>query len=362
MSYRWNTERELARQPDVWASWSDELQQSAAKIRDWIETRRPEEIWLCGAGSSNFIADSLVASLNSASPGSVFRAIPTTDLVACPQLFLQIQKKRLVVSFGRSGNSPESTGTLNLLDALDRNADRLHITCNPKGVLASRSCPGPGEQHTIVLPENCNDAGFAMTSSFTTMLLTALACLGTDPINTIASRIAELSAAGEAFLKSPVGFPVPSRAVFLGSGPFVGTARESALKVLELTAGKVVTSWDTTLGFRHGPKAIVDNDTAVFVYLSSDTLTRRYDSDVANEIRTQYPQIPVTTIGVPSDDVNPPDIALAGTGSDLWDTVLFVVVAQGVAVSWSNALTLNVDNPFADGNLTRVVANVRLHQ
>ncbi|MCW1040792.1 tagatose-6-phosphate ketose isomerase, partial [Streptococcus anginosus] len=58
------------------------------------------------------------------------------------------------------------------------------------------------------------------------------------------------------------------RVVYLGSGSLAGLAHEAHLKVLEVTAGQVEASFESSLGFRHGPKSIVNEDTLVFLFLS----------------------------------------------------------------------------------------------
>ncbi len=360
MSLEFNTDAEIAAQPDIWEAWARELPVIAVRIRAWIAARAPDEIWLCGAGTSAFIADSLVTTLDQRQ-GITLRNVPTTDLVARPDDFFRPGLRQLVVSFGRSGNSSESIGTLDLLDRRAPEADRLNITCNSDSVLATRQPQGTGESQVVTLPAVCHDAGFAMTSSYTTMLITALACLSDNPLETIADRMQRLAESASSVLAMPLDAYRPKRAVFLGSGPFKGTARESALKVLELTAGRVVTAWDSTLGFRHGPKAVIDDDTSVFVFLSSDDLTRKYDQDVATEIRSQFPAIRVTTIGAPMSGTRTPDISIDTGLEDVWNTPVAVLPAQRLSVIWSKSLELNVDDPFAGRNLTRVVANVPLY-
>jgi tagatose-6-phosphate ketose/aldose isomerase len=361
---RWATYRELSAQPSIWRAWSRQLGQLAGQIHDWVNHRQPDEIWFSGAGTSAFIGDTLVSHLNRQPGPARFRSIASTDLVGCPQNYIRPGVRPLVVSFGRSGNSPETIGTLDLLDSHFPQADRLHITCDAEGELAKRELAGDGQQFTIMLPPETNDSGFAMTSSFTTMLLTALACFDAakpEPAEQLLASLADAAEALLAALPSIMGesnFHAPSRAVFLGSGPLIGAARESALKVLELSAGRIPTLWDTSLGFRHGPKAFVQPGTRVHVFISGDPHTRRYDLDIAQEIREQFGPSTVMTLG---DGQSESDLCLPTVGNDAWSSVLHVLVAQFLAVHWSNELGMHVDNPFGNGNLTRVVRGVTLY-
>jgi fructoselysine-6-P-deglycase FrlB-like protein len=360
----WATFREAMAQPAIWRSWADELPQHAESISAWIRQRSPGEVWFCGAGTSAYIGDTLCAYLNTVSGRQTrYRAIPTTDFVSCPRDFLHAPERLLVVSFGRSGGSPETIGTLDLLDTHLPGADRLHITCNPEGALARRVPPGPGQQRVLVMPIETNDSGFAMTSSYSTMLLSALACLDETPPLPPRSALQRLAAAADDVIAASERLWVetpscPSRAVFLGSGTLMGSARESALKVLELAAGRIPTAWDSTLGFRHGPKAVVDRDTRVHVLVSNDLHTMRYDLDAADEIRRQFGH---PSIIVQSSDPSRADLLIPLVGNDAWTSVLHVLVAQIQAIRWSDALAMNVDNPFGAGTLTRVVEGVTLY-
>lgn len=359
---RWATTREIKRQPAIWRSFGPRLATIAAEVTAWIAERRPDEIWFCGAGTSAFVGETLASYLNTA-PGPIrFRAIPSTDLIAAPRSYLRPGIKLLVVSFGRSGNSSETIGTLDLLADHAPEADRLHITCNANSALARTDNAGPGELRNIVLPPETDDSGFAMTSSYTTMLLTALAVFDPAPPAPVAELMGRLADGAEALLAGQlerlIALPMPERAVFLGSGPLTGSSRESALKVLELAAGQIPTSWDSTLGFRHGPKAITNAETRVFVLLSSDPHTRRYDTDLATEVGAQFGADVVLRLGDPAAGA---DIPVPSVGNDAWSSVLYVMVAQLLSVIWSHKLGLTVDNPFASGNLTRVVAGVKLY-
>jgi tagatose-6-phosphate ketose/aldose isomerase len=340
------TFREILAQPAIWRDWAARL--PAAELRQWITTTRASEVWFCGAGTSAYIGDILAAGLEG-QPGRRFRSVPTTDIVARPHAYLRGDPK-LIVSFGRSGNSTESIGLLDALDALAPGWPRLNITCNATSALATR----PGAK-VITLPEATHDQGFAMTSSFSTMLLTAAALFDASlPANETSARFTALadtlSTLLPAFAAEAQTARHPARAVFMGSGPLAFAAREAALKVMELSGGRIAALWDSTLGFRHGPKSFTTPETDLWLFRSSDPLTRAYDDDLLAELRTQFPQSIVAAPEIPQPF------------PDLWSAPLYVALAQILAVHWSDALGMNVDDPFAGlGTLTRVVSGVKLH-
>jgi tagatose-6-phosphate ketose/aldose isomerase len=339
------TWREIHAQPAIWRDWAGAL--DVAALRAWVAGLAVDEVWFCGAGSSAYIGDIIVAALEG-HPGPIFRAVPTTDLVARPHACLT-GRAPLIVNFGRSGNSAETIGTLDALDALAPHAPRLNITCNACSALATRTAAC---QQTIILPPATHDAGFAMTSSFSTMLLTALALFDTSPpqfarLATILGRLLPI------FTTHATATRLPERVVFVGSGPLGFAAREAALKVMELSAGQIPALWDTTLGFRHGPKSFVRGATDLYVFGSADAHTARYDADLVAELRRQFPGSITTLVG-PGGDL---DLPTAGAA-----VVLPVVLAQILAVTWSHRLHLPVDDPFAGlGTLSRVVSGVQLY-
>ncbi|WP_294228999.1 SIS domain-containing protein [uncultured Shimia sp.] len=338
----WATWREIHQQPAVWRAWGEAL--DVTGLRNWIDDQNADEVWFCGAGTSAYIGDILAAAV----PGT--RSVPSTDLVANPRAFLN-GNRPLVVSFGRSGNSTESLGTLDALDALAPDAPRLHITCNPDGALATRTSPGPLK--VINLPEVTHDEGFAMTSSFSTMLLTALALF--DAPCDVPARFNALADQLEALLPK-FGSPRPDRAVYVGSGPLAFAAREAALKVMELTAGQTPALWDSSLGFRHGPKSFVRDVTSITVFSSPQAPTNAYDTDLVAELRAQFPDARVTNIGPAGD------IAIDMPFGTAWAAPLCIASSQIDGVKWAADLDLNVDNPFTgQGTLSRVVSGVKLH-
>ena len=104
----------------------------------------------------------------------------TTDIVADPRGCFAEDLPTLLVSFARSGDSPESVAATELAEQCLSEVHHLVITCNEQGQLA-REHSGRTTSYVLLMPPESNDRGFAMTSSFTGMTLAALLALGGDP-------------------------------------------------------------------------------------------------------------------------------------------------------------------------------------
>jgi tagatose-6-phosphate ketose/aldose isomerase len=318
-------------------------------------------IVLAGAGTSAFIGECLAATLARAT-GRRIEAIATTDIVSAPDLYLEAETPTLVVSFGRSGNSPESIAAVDLVDARIADAHHLIVTCNAEGALAKRR---GADAYVVVLPEATHDRGFAMTSSFSAMMYAALAIFsGIDAlggrIEAIAHAVEDILADTEPYMATLAGRGF-SRVVYLGSGPFKGLAREAALKLLELTDGALVTAFDSTLGFRHGPKTIVNGDTLIMVFVSNNPLTRAYDLDLIAELRAD--KVAGTVLAVSAQGLVGETLVARGLEDAADSDLLFpyIVPAQLFALHASLERGLTPDTPNAAGTVNRVVQGVRIH-
>ncbi|WP_410793184.1 SIS domain-containing protein [Kribbella sp. C-35] len=359
------TQQEVLQQPAVWREVAAILAAKSTQVNEFLRPvlALPDlRIVLTGAGTSAFAGQILAPALSRNLRRRV-EAIATTDIVSSPREIFAEDVPTLLVSFARSGDSPESVAATELADTCLRSVHQLVITCNADGHLARTHADDPSSL-VLLMPPATNDRGFAMTSSFTSMLLTAWLVLSPDPDLALADRLAAtaeqiLSRAGELATYTTRRY---DRIVYLGSGPLAGLARESALKLLELTAGKIVSYYDTPLGFRHGPKAVLEERTLAVVYLSNDPYTRQYDQDIARELRTAIDAGDVLVVDAqPSDQ----DTILQIDGvADVSDAVLalpYVVIAQLLALRFSVALGRTPDNPFPDGEVNRVVQGVTIH-
>jgi tagatose-6-phosphate ketose/aldose isomerase len=365
------TAREIAQQPMVWPQIARQigadgsLQAYLAPLLGSGAMR----IVLTGAGTSAYIGKCLAPALSKA--GRQAEAIPTTDIVASPQSALAPKTPTLMVHFARSGNSPESVAALELAERQIEHCHHLIVTCNADGELG-RCARGLRHAYSIVLPEACNDQGFAMTSSFTGMLLAA--AMGLGAVRVEQGRIEAIAALGAEILTSHVPLAVSlvraqfERVVFVGSNELKGLALESALKMLELTDGRVVSIGESPLGFRHGPKTIVNGSTLVVAFLSNDGYTHRYDLDLLRELRSDAVAGRVVALTARADGRESPDtVALGGGGlaprplSDLELCLPYVAFAQTLALHRSISLGLSPDIPNAAGTVNRVVQGVSIH-
>ncbi len=366
------TAEEIAQQPALWNALADMLDAARDAIDgflgEWL--RQPgHRVILTGAGSSGFIAEMVADLINAQWPAEV-RALHTTSLLTHPGLYLERERPTLLVSFGRSGSSPESIAAVDLVRERVALARFLDITCNAEGELARRG-RGRDDTLTLLMPPASCDRAFAMTSSLTCMQLAALAVFDRAPWHERLDRLRTVAALGEraladweqagTFLANGGG----TRVIYLGSGPLEALAREAALKLLELTAGRVLALANTPLGFRHGPKSTLDAGTLVVVLRSAQPVARRYEQDLLDELRRDGIAGRVISVGpqVDGDGAAPGDFTLAAPAlPDPWLAPVWLTLAQRYALRRSAALGLTPDNPFPDGTVNRVVQGVIIHR
>jgi tagatose-6-phosphate ketose/aldose isomerase len=364
------TSREIHQQPAAWAETRAVLKAMEPATRPFLApllALRDLRIILTGAGSSAYLGRCLAPALGAAL-GLRVEAIATTDLVAGPGLYFQRGIPTLLVSFARSGNSPESLAAVELAERHLDSCHQIVITCNADGALGRRGS-GQDRTLTILLPDLTHDRGFAMTSSFSSMLLAAWSLLAPSAFTD--NACARLGQAGRAALDAApalVGSLVErrfQRTVYLGSCGLQGLASEAALKLLELTDGGVAALSESTLGFRHGPKTFVTPDCLVVIFLSSDRLTRRYDLDLARELAADGIAGRVLVLSGTVQDLAGLDAWVVPGMTEASDAELafpYLVVAQLYAYGMSLALGCTPDNPSASGVVSRVVKGVTIHQ
>ncbi len=367
-----HTATEIAGQPELWINTWKKLKDEKKLISDYLKTvflHKNIQIILTGAGTSAFIGEVLEGPFQKLT-GIPTRAIPTTNLVTHPELYFLKETPTLLISFARSGNSPESYKAVSLAKSYCNNIYNFIITCNATGKLATENYDE--NDFVFVLPPEANDKSLAMTGSFSAMLLSGLLISRIDELDMLLPQVERIYEYGKKIINhfshrlkeiSDIQF---DRTVFLGSGLFEGIARESHLKLQELSDGKVICKHDTFLGFRHGPKAVINQNTLLVYLFSNNKYSQKYELDLVKSVNTsrngRY------QIGVMEQKIDEIDLDLEIIFSENGETVLeefltivSVLPAQILGFYKSLALGLKPDNPSEDGAITRVVQGVKLY-
>ena len=358
------TAREIAQQPDVWLDIAALVDRERARLGAFLAPALANpriRVVLTGAGTSSYIGACLAPTL-AQHLGQRVEAVATTDLVSGPHLYLQRDVPTLLVSFARSGGSPESVAAIDVAQLALDEVHHLVITCNAAGLLATQMA-GVANACVLVLPDSTNDRGFAMTSSFTSMVLAAALMFGVIARERVAS-LARACATALPLLQASAGDLAArhfERAVFLGSNGLQALAAEAALKMLELTDGRIVALAQSALGFRHGPKTVVNDRTLVIVFVSNDPYTRAYDLDLLEELRREARAGAIVAVGAGAMGDARLELAGMSDASDLELALVDVVFAQCLGLRQSLQFGLTPDNPNVAGVVSRVVKGVRIH-
>ncbi len=368
------TAGEIYQQPSTWKKTIQQIRENKNALKafvDQILVQEDYDVILCGAGTSEFVGNGLFSYLNKKTNFKC-RSYGTTDIVAAPENYLSRSKPTLLISFGRSGNSPESIGAVDAADTVCDHLYHLFITCNKNGALSKRA-QEKKNCFAINLTDETHDQSFAMTSSFTNMYLACLLCFELDRLDELCAELEDVTSCAQKFIETDFNEAKKivesydfDRIVYLGSNALKGIAQESALKMLELTAGKVATMYDTPLGFRHGPKSIINDKTLTVVYLSDDAYTFQYELDLIKEMSGQRKGNKIFAVSnTDRSEVKELVDFYYSFNSDVHNNVLlgldYIVVAQCIALFKSLSYGITPDNPCPSGEVNRVVKGVILY-
>src|SRR5699024_10682069 len=372
-----HTASEIYQQPEVWKELSEMMERDGATFQQFIEgifnKHEQTRVIFTGAGTSAFAGDTLTPALNRQEKRHVqYEAIATTDIVSNPTEYFGQKIPTILVSFARSGNSPESVASVELGQNIVEDFYQVIITCNKDGQLA-KNVQNDANSIVLLMPEKSNDQSLAMTSSFSTMSLAAYGLFAYSLFTE--KNVQQLISYGEE-LREHVGDVVDDiltfdfeRAIYLGSGSLAQLAHEGALKMLELSSGKVVAYHESSLGFRHGPKSILNNQSLAIVFVSEDEYTRKYDIDILKELAKIDNGMKVVALTGRQDPLFetladwtiPVVTADDKIANDFYISLLYIVFAQVLAMKKSIQLGNTPDNPSPDGTINRVVEGVTIY-
>ncbi|MBZ9630850.1 SIS domain-containing protein [Salegentibacter sp. LM13S] len=364
------TQKEIDGQPDLWEATFHLYKNLSHQVDEFLKNILQQEniqIVLTGAGSSAFVGEAAQGLVQQYTKCNT-KAIATTDLVTHHQMCLQQKTPILLVSFARSGNSPESVEAVKLADEYCDKVYHLIITCNKEGKLFNYSKNNKSRSFAFLLPEEANDKSLAMTGSFTSMLLSILLIFKEATIKEKKKNTEILISQGKKILVHKEDFKdlaelQAERVVFLGSGPMLGIARECHLKLQELTDGKIICKHDSFLGFRHGPRAVINEDTLIVYLFASNAHVFKYERDLAISIAQDKRRIRTISLGKTAREFNSIfSLDLDLSNQDEFHIVSATLIGQLLGYYTSMRMGLNPDNPSVSGAISRVVEGVHIYE
>lgn len=374
-----HTPSEIAQQPETWQSTFRHFQVRRTEVQEFLSAAgvlsadfatRPS-VFLIGAGTSDYVGQSLAYLLRRKWQCEV-AAIPSTDLLTHSDELTLPNRRHLWISFSRSGDSPEGVAVLQ--EALEKHPDIRHliVSCNANGRML-REASGRPHVMGISLDDAVNDRGLAMTSSFTNMVIFGQCLAHANDPASYERILDQLVCAGQSFLpiaadqaaelaRLPFG-----KACMVGSGALRAVARESALKLLELTAGKTLTMSESALGLRHGPMAAMDQDSLFVAFLAGHKRVQKYELDLLDEIGGKgLARRRVVVAGSSSERARAvSEICLTPAEplnvDDDYRVPVDVMFGQLLGLFFSLRWNLHPDSPSPNGAISRVVQNVHIH-
>ena len=365
------TAKEICSQPTMWDQTYLKLKHEKKELSLFLKEVFKHEnlsIILTGAGSSAFIGEVLEGAYLKKLQINC-RAIGTTEIITHPESYFISSTPTLLISFARSGDSPESVAAVELARKNCKFLYELNFTCNKDGKLAKNA--GKKNAYTFLLPEETNDQSLAMTSSFSSMLLAGLLVLHIDEIELMAPVINKIKDFGSSVINEnlttlkQIAHLDCERIVFLGSGPLIGIAHESHLKVQELSDGQTICKFDSFLGFRHGPKAVVNNSTIVVYLISNNAYSNLYEYDLINSVNeTNAGEVSVAIGNTPSESKFDFSIQFPSEINDIPEeflSVFYIIPAQIIGFFKSIHLGLSPDSPSKRNSINRVVQGVNIY-
>jgi tagatose-6-phosphate ketose/aldose isomerase len=364
-----HTLREIFQQPSTLMDTCERTVAHADGLKRCLEDIRC--IVFTGSGSSEY-AGACVTLPMQQELGITVQTVPSGNLLTHGTRALPALRPALVVSLARSGDSPESVAAVRLLLEADQRIQHLGVTCNAAGRLAT-CFETEARVRILILDDRTNDRSLVMTSSFSSLVVAARALGLLSAPDRYRGWCRQLSGLFQFVLDHHLDALASAvdrdfdRALFLGSGSNAAAAKEAALKMLEMTAGRVGTLAETYLGLRHGPMSYLNGNTLVVCFLSSEPIARVYEIDLIRELDRKKLSAATVIVGedIPRDLVREHDVAiecpkLAALGCE-GAPLVHVLTGQLLAFFRCLKEGLRPDSPSEGGVISRVVESFPLH-
>lgn len=371
------TAEEITSQPRLWKEMGAALIARKEEITDFMNQVTNEKnirIVFTGAGSSAFVGETLQYMLAN-ELGLHSECIHTTDIVSVPDSTL-LDMPTLLISYARSGESPESTAAVRFAKKRIKNLYNIIVVCDKDSSLARL---GNETEKTLVLdmPKGSCDRGFAMTSSVSCMSLATWCLFHYKELEVYVKETKTFADSLEkemdliADKAKEIAKNDYRRLIWLGCGALKGLAREACVKSMELTNGYVHAGYDAPTGFRHGPKTVIDNKTMTIHFISNQPYTTQYDVDFVKEMIGEKKENLIVTV----KDRKLQDESAAGDYEVLYEIpegtkaesemgayLKSLVFSQLLSFMKSLECGLTTDNPCPKGEVNRVVQGVEIYE
>ena len=371
-----HTPQEINQQPSTWRETFNLLNKIQPDVKRFLENcglgSSSFTVSLLGAGTSDYIGRALAALLKKEWRCQV-NVVPSTDMLTEMDNIVASAPdgtRHLWISFSRSGDSFEGVSVLQ--SALEKypKIDHLIVTCNKNGKMATEICRGRANAFCITLDDKVNDRGLAMTSSFTNMVIVGQALANISDLDSYRPVVETLASVAEnalpdiASLASVIAEQNYSRICFLGTGALHAVGDESALKVMELTAGHYSVMSESFLGLRHGPLSWLNQDSLVVGFLSNNTEKQKIEMGLLKELKNKNAAKSILAV-LPRENGTVSKYSdyqlvlnIPGNIHDTYCPPVNILFAQCLGLFASLRHGQQPDAPSSDGKIQRVVSQI----
>lgn len=271
------TLNEIKTQVQAWES----LVKDVKKRKDEIKsiTEKAEKVIFCGCGSALNVSMTAATTYEHFT-GKTTKAVHSSEVFTFPEVVFGKNKKTLLLAWSRSGDTTETIKAVECAKA--RKMDTMALTCYPKSKITKEAA------HTFILKDSA-EKSIVTTKSLTSMILLGqlIAAVDAEDKNYF-NKLCSLPRIGKPIIKKyqDLGRELGEnkqikKFVFLGTGPYLGLAREAQLKIKEMAL--LPSDWYPTLDFRHGPKSNVNGNTLVVVLMSDSA--EKYEADLVKDVK-----------------------------------------------------------------------------
>jgi glutamine---fructose-6-phosphate transaminase (isomerizing) len=271
---------EIHDQPETWKSIIKSFREEEKKIKEFLDKKDIFIFTGCGSGHN--------ASVYSKNISEFFLNKACYDYQAseikfyAPEIFNKGDNLKMVTFlFSRSGDTTETVDALKNIKE-NKFSSSFGITCYEDSFLY-KNC-----DYSFSLAE-ANEKAVTTTKSLTSMDLLSILIFNslsdsvnlTKSIDKLPDLCKKIIENFESLAKKIGENDKINKFFLLANMPNFGIARESKLKLLEMTL-----SWAdcfNTLDFRHGPKAVIDKNSLVTIFLTNKGV--EYELQVAKEMK-----------------------------------------------------------------------------